>query len=64
MSENTKGRYKISISHGTLSATFTRDQITILEAKETGQKMSRMLFEIEDVRDVIMSIEELARYEN
>jgi hypothetical protein len=60
---DTKGRYKISISYGTLSVIFTQNWVTLLEAKEIGEKVSRMLFQIEDVENVIMSIEELARYE-
>lgn len=59
-----KGRYKISISHGVMSATFTRDRLTILEARDLGQKMSKLLFQIEGIKDVVMNLEELARYED
>jgi len=62
MSEDIKGRYRISISYGALSASFTRDMITILEARELGLKMSKLLFEIEGTKDVVISLEELARY--
>jgi len=62
MSEDNKGRYRISISYGALSARFTRDMITILEAGELGLKMSKLLFEIVETKDVVISLEVLARY--
>jgi len=62
MSEDVKSRYRIPISYGALSASFTRDMITILEAGELGLKMSKLLFEIVETKDVVISLEVLARY--
>lgn len=66
MTEDIKGRFKISISHGLMSATFTRDGITILEARDLAERMAKVLFQIEDsvtAKNVRMNLEELARYE-